>query len=67
MKRSLILSLTLLICLTTLSTSCTRKCRGGGWYGDRNLGYAPKEKKTDEAADVASIYIEEEDCEEIAD
>lgn len=66
MKKLVILSLTLFICLGTFS-SCTKKCRGGGWYGDRNLGYAPKEKTTDKAADVATIYMEEEDCEETVD
>ena len=66
MKRLLILSVALIFTLGTF-TSCAKKCRGGGWYGDRNLGYAPKKDKTDETCDIVSIHIEEVDCEEIAD
>lgn len=66
MKRSLILILTFVFCLGMLS-SCSRKCKGGGWYGDRNLGYVPQKNKTDEAADLASIYTTEEECEETVD
>ncbi|MFT6320466.1 MAG: ABC-type phosphate/phosphonate transport system substrate-binding protein [Granulosicoccus sp.] len=66
MKRSLILTLALVFCLGMLS-SCSKKCKGGGWYGNRNLGYVPQENKTDEAVDLASIYTTEEDCEETAD
>ena len=66
MKRSLILLLTLVFCIGMLS-SCSRRCKGGGWYGNRNLGYAPQQNKTDEAADLASIYTTEEECEETAD
>lgn len=66
MKRSLILSLALVFCIGMLS-SCSRKCKGGGWYGDRNLGYAPQENKKEEVKDIASIYTIEEECEETAD
>ena len=66
MKKSFILSLTLVFSIAMLS-SCARKCKGGGWYGDRNLGYVPQKNKTDEASDIASIYTQEEDCEETAD
>jgi hypothetical protein len=66
MKRSLILTLALVFCLGILS-SCSRKCKGGGWYGNRNLGYVPQESKVGEAADLASIYTTEEECEEAAD
>lgn len=66
MKRSLILSLALIFCIGMLS-SCSRKCKGGGWYGDRNLGYVPQQNKTDEAADLAETYTMEEECEEITD
>lgn len=66
MKKSLILTLTLVFCLGMLS-SCSKKCKGGGWYGNRNLGYVPQENKKDVAKDIATIYIEELDCEEIAD
>lgn len=46
---------TLLLTFTALSvTSCQKRCRGGGWYGDRNLGYVPKqqEKKQSERATI---------------
>jgi len=66
MKRSLTLSLTLIFCIGMLS-SCSRKCKGGGWYGNRNLGYVPQQNKTDKAADLASTYTLEEECEETAD
>lgn len=66
MKRSLILTLALVFCLGMLS-SCSKKCKGGGWYGNRNLGYVPQKNKIDEAVDLASIYTTEEDCEETAD
>ncbi len=66
MKKSLILTLTLVFCLGMLS-SCSKKCKGGGWYGNRNLGYVPQENKKDVANDIAIIYTEELDCEEIAD
>ena len=67
MKKSLILSLTLFL-IIGMFTSCARKCRGGGWYGDRNLGYVPQQNvKTDEACDIVSLHTEELDCDEIAD
>ncbi len=31
------------------------------------IGYVPQENKKDEAADLASIYTAEEECEETAD
>jgi len=66
MKKLIILSLAFTFVLGSFS-SCSRKCKGGGWYGDRNLGYTPKKDKTDEACDIVSIYKEELDCEETAD
>ena len=67
MKKSIILTFTLFLTIGMLS-SCGRRCKGGGWYGDRNLGYVPQQKvKTDEACDIAYIYTEEIDCEETAD
>lgn len=66
MKRSLILLLTLVFCIGMLS-SCSRRCKGGGWYGNRNLGYVPQQNKTDQAADLASTYTTEKECEETAD
>ena len=66
MKKSFILSLVLIFTISIFS-SCSRKCRGGGWYGDRNLGYVPQENKTDEAAEVAIIHTLEEDCESTAE
>ena len=47
--------------LTAASTSsCTKKCHGGGWYGDRNLGYVPvKEQPSDTPA---KLEDEVENC-----
>jgi len=67
MKKSLILTLALVFCLGMLSSCSKKSCKGGGWYGNRNLGYVPQKNKTDEAADLASIYTTEEECEETAD
>jgi len=67
MKKSLILSLTLVFCIGMLSSCARKSCKGGGWYGNRNLGYVPQDNKKDEACDIAIIYTEEVDCEEIAD
>jgi len=61
MKKLIILSLAFTFVLGSLS-SCSRKCKGGGWYGDRNLGYAPKKDKSDETCDIVLIQNEETDC-----
>ena len=67
MQKSIILSLTFFVIIGMFS-SCGRKCRGGGWYGDRNLGYVPQQKViTDQTCDLATLPIEELDCEEITD
>ena len=39
-----------LILLTVICfTSCGKKCYGGGWYGDRNLGYTPVKEQPNDA------------------
>ena len=43
-KQFLFLAVVLMITAASTS-SCTKKCHGGGWYGDRNLGYAPAKKQ----------------------
>jgi hypothetical protein len=44
-----------------MNFSSCRSCKGGGWYGDRNLGYTP-EKKTQEDGLKVIIKPEEEAC-----
>ncbi len=43
--------------IAAATSSCSRKCKGGGWYGDRNLGYTPTKEKP--ADNVNSIISEE--------
>jgi len=47
--------------VTAASTSsCSKKCHGGGWYGDRNLGYVPvKEQPSDS---LMKLEDEVENC-----
>ncbi len=62
--KKLILSTALLALVVLSVTSCQRRCRGGGWYGNRNLGYVP-EKPVDQINydDVAKVEEEiEDDC-----
>lgn len=64
MKQSkMYLSFFLMLFLAVGMTSCASKktCKGGGWYGNRNLGYEmmPQEKKS---TTTETIYIDE-DCE----
>lgn len=66
MKRLTILSLTLVFCIGMLS-SCSKRCKGGGWYGDRNLGYAPIEKKIDKTNELATTIVKEIETEEACD
>jgi opacity protein-like surface antigen len=47
-KQTIILAVALLVAAVS-TTSCTKKCHGGGWYGDRNLGYAPIKKQIQDA------------------
>lgn len=57
MKKYSIVLMACLFMIAAATSSCSRKCKGGGWYGDRNLGYTPtKEKPTD---NVKSIISEE--------
>lgn len=47
------------ICLLGISaTSCNKRCKGGGWYGDRNLGYAPVKQQAEK-----SLFISEKTSE----
>lgn len=48
MKKQFFFLVVALMTTAASTTSCTKKCHGGGWYGDRNLGFAPvKEQATD--------------------
>jgi len=44
-------------------TSCKsgKSCKGGGWYGNRNLGYeaSPNKKQTIKAKDAESVLSSE--------
>jgi len=70
MKKNLLILFALFLTAGTM-TSCSKKCKGGGWYGNRNLGYAPMEKKnhnsTTDAIATTCELIKEEDCEVITD
>jgi opacity protein-like surface antigen len=55
-KQTIILAVALLVAAVS-TTSCTKKCHGGGWYGDRNLGYAPAKKQ----ATDAQLKLEEDE------
>lgn len=67
MKKSVILTLALFVGIGMFSSCSKKTCKGGGWYGNRNLGYVPQENKMDEACDIVSINNEEVECEETAD
>ncbi|MEM6964317.1 MAG: hypothetical protein AAF573_06100 [Bacteroidota bacterium] len=60
MKRRTILLLVFVFCVGMLS-SCTKKCKGGGWYGDRNLGYIPAKKKLDKTNELATVHTKQVD------
>ncbi|MFK8102630.1 MAG: hypothetical protein AB8G15_08895 [Saprospiraceae bacterium] len=45
MKKSSIF-FALCFCLSLLTTSCTKTCHGGGWYGNRNLSSIEMKKPT---------------------
>ena len=62
MKKSAILFLALFLTMGMLN-SCSRSCKGGGWYGDRNLGYVPQKNKADAACDIVLIENNQEKCE----
>jgi len=70
MKKNLLILSALFFFAGTM-TSCSKRCKGGGWYGNRNLGYAPMEKKTPQTStdNVATVceLVREENCEVIAD
>lgn len=46
--------------LGTNFSSC-RSCKGGGWYGDRNLGYTPAKDNSKAQKDLVT-KPEEESC-----
>ena len=58
-KQTIILAAVVLIAVASL-TSCQRKCRGGGWYGDRNLGYVPTKEQP--AENQMKLEDDEENC-----
>lgn len=50
-----------LLTFAVFTSSCSRKCKGGGWYGDRNLGYTPvKEKPADTIHPIITEDSEDE-------
>lgn len=57
MKKYSAILLALLFVVAIGSSSCSKNCKGGGWYGDRNLGYLPAKEKP---ADSVSPFITEE-------
>jgi hypothetical protein len=47
--------------ITAASTSsCANRCHGGGWYGDRNLGYVPVKEQPSDAQ--MKLEDDEENC-----
>jgi len=58
MKKYSVVLFALLFVVAISSSSCSKSCKGGGWYGDRNLGYIPTKEKP---ADNVSPIITEED------
>ena len=49
MKKQILFLAVALMATAASTSSCAKKCHGGGWYGDRNLGYAPiKEQPVDQ-------------------
>ena len=47
--------------ITAASTSsCSKKCHRGGWYGDRNLGFVPVKEQPAETP--LKLEDEEENC-----
>ncbi len=67
MKKSVIVTLALFVGIGMFSSCSKKTCKGGGWYGNRNLSYVPQENKADQTCDIVSIQNEEVDCEETAD
>jgi len=63
--KSKFLVVTLLAIFSVVGTSCKsgKSCKGGGWYGDRNLGYEStlEHKKLINIKDI-DIILEVEDC-----
>jgi hypothetical protein len=64
MKNYSALLFALLFVFSLGSSSCSKKgCSGGGWYGDRNLGYIPVKKRSTEKVSPVIVGEEENDCE----
>ena len=65
MKNYSALLFALLFVLSVGSSSCSKKgCSGGGgWYGNRNLGYVPVKKRPTEKVSPIITGEEENDCE----
>ena len=63
--KSKFLVVTLFAIFSVAGTSCKsgKSCKGGGWYGDRNLGYEStlENKKLIKMKDADEI-LEVEDC-----
>ena len=47
--------------VSTFNFSACKTCKGGGWYGDRNLGYTP-EPVYEETPETTAVIMEEEWC-----
>jgi len=65
MKKQTILIIAALFITTLSMTACksSKGCKGGGWYGDRNLTYTPAQEKGFES--TANIKENINDCEEV--
>ncbi len=62
MKSNSIVLFVLLFVVAIGANSCSKNCKGGGWYGDRNLGFAPLKERP--VNPVSPIDCKEElDCE----
>lgn len=61
MKKYSIVLFALLFVVAIGSSSCSKNCKGGGWYGDRNLGFVPSKEKP--ANTISPIMCEEVEIE----
>ncbi|MFK8102629.1 MAG: hypothetical protein AB8G15_08890 [Saprospiraceae bacterium] len=53
----------LCFCLSLLTTSCTKTCHGGGWYGNRNLSSIDMKKPVKKTIATPSVTNEENNSE----
>ena len=46
-------------CLSLLTTSCTKTCHGGGWYGNRNLSSIDMKKPAKKDVETQKSTLKE--------